>query len=661
MVTLSLLINKSVRCFSLNTLSLLVLLASSFVHAGGYEYKLDPNADMKLSLLYDPHRPAIVPYSHIIEKLFRATINSSETSASAVNETNFIDAVNTISMENERSVKVVSESEPASLSDGMIELPHAQWPNWGICQSMKASSLNFISAIAADSKISEKNYSRLLSKRLDLLHSCASVVEIDDLKRQKTPYDTYLIGIYHFYDTNFSEAIQYFKKVQKQRKRWFKNNDTWLLEAATYSIARAQSLQAQDDSPSDPLLLDQSIKSFDQYLERYPNGQYVHSAMGLKRRAHYLKGDMASYKREFHTALVHRLTALTNTPKINRDSVLAFKTELIEYTRFFDNDYGTLLNAWNEAVSTQSNNANPVAEKLSRELGLLVELIDEYKTGALAVRDLATLERYALFELYLSIYVRDWQRSSQHETLIQTVEKYSEHFHYNSDPDLLLANSIRALNGAKSAYDYSGYSNFFVKRELMKDICFASVGERILFEPKHRLNADKDQFYLARLFANYYLRTGDFAKLQNLYSLYNDTALYEYSSLRTAVNDIAKGKENVGKGYLNIGYFLSLRNAERSRPTLTEQCDQNNDKRIQPLVGYDYLEKAESILKEGEDHAKTMHFLVLCSSYQLSCDGRYNDGLAVSDRKPSKYWFIRLHKEYKNSEWAEKTPYYFDD
>jgi hypothetical protein len=66
----------------------------------------------------------------------------------------------------------------------------------------------------------------------------------------------------------------------------------------------------------------------------------------------------------------------------------------------------------------------------------------------------------------------------------------------------------------------------------------------------------------------------------------------------------------------------------------------------------DYLKALNSF-----DEAKTLHFLVTCFrslDFNNSCHWNWED-----DENPSKAWFKKLHKKYKGSYWAKKTPYHY--
>jgi len=684
------------------------LLFSAQSLAGGGDVERDPNVDMKLSLIFDTHESENLPYVTIFNRLFA---NVEDTSALAAAEPFISDAdeflieLNLVVSEQNREVsfayavdweiaKSLESAEPPT--EYLVVIPKSLlfggYYSWGVCINSVNAISSFIQALSRDSQISDKELVRLTNKRLHIEALCRSGAIRFDTSNNNTRYDSYLNGVYHFYENQYALAQSYFNDllVDESAVGDYQPDD-WLNETVFYLTGRVSLLQGQDkwsgyiywngrdDTSVDDIdsnEIEKGIDIFNKYLLTYPNGRYSRSADGLIRRAYYLLGNLERYRdrlaESLRLAMLEAVASAEGGLDQQSSEIEYFYDLLKEYQLRVAEEPFYLLTVLANEVRTQPLKENSELAKFNHELGSLQAILKEYQDGEVRLRDMESLKESALFEFYLSVYARDWQRQIRHDRIIATMHKYSDAFTYSSDPDLLIAESLEEAHGVTDVFNYPYFNHDHVKYSYMRDGCHIATSETIVMSDGNKLKNTGDHNELTRVITDYYLRKGDFSQLQKLYSMYSDEELGSYSLVRTAVDAVANNVD-AAKGYMNLGYFMTNKGGAL-RPLVEGDCYSAEE------TAYRYFLRPIDQLPKGSDQAKTLHFLTLCGSNKLKCNLTWPyarntewvceasgdssqekcDWKQRKDNRDSKYWFRKLHKQYPKSKWAEKTPYYYD-
>jgi hypothetical protein len=126
--------------------------------------------------------------------------------------------------------------------------------------------------------------------------------------------------------------------------------------------------------------------------------------------------------------------------------------------------------------------------------------------------------------------------------------------------------------------------------------------------------------------------------------------------------------KDLGQGYLIIARNMQYNLRRFSHDYyISDHSTDSGGKEDCPLLShrnntkdpYYFYQKALNFFDVGKSdfEAKTLHSLVTCFKsldFDNSCRWSWED-----DDNPSKAWFKKLHKKYKGSYWANKTPYHY--
>lgn len=165
----------------------------------------------------------------------------------------------------------------------------------------QASASAFIAALLNSPELADSERKALADSRLQMLSACswapdqqASLIPGDLASADARAFALYLQAAADFYSGRFDAAASGFSALADSRQ-------PWLQQTAAYMNARTLLNHVQetgfteygeiDPDRLDETLLDSAGQAFEQYLSRWPQGDYAVSARGLLRRVHWLAGN----------------------------------------------------------------------------------------------------------------------------------------------------------------------------------------------------------------------------------------------------------------------------------------------------------------------------------------------------------------------------------
>lgn len=169
------------------------------------------------------------------------------------------------------------------------------------CRSNTDTSADaFIEQLLGTPELTGGERQALAQARMQLLAACswapeqlASVLPEGLQTSQGKAFGTYLRAAGDFYSGRFDEAQAGFLALDSAPQPWLK-------EVGTYMLARTRLNAAQKDAfdeygdlkpTQNPATYASVAQALNDYLQRYPSGQYAASAQGLMRRVHWLAGE----------------------------------------------------------------------------------------------------------------------------------------------------------------------------------------------------------------------------------------------------------------------------------------------------------------------------------------------------------------------------------
>lgn len=544
--------------------------------------------------------------------------------------------------------------------------------SWGYCASNNADTgLNFIKSVAANKNVSNEDYIRLVETRLLILLKCSNPEELaqslNSYKEMKDPFSLYLVAISYFYLQDYTQAINTFRMIEN-------DSIVWLAETSTYLIGRSYALLAQKDwngwskmEKIDALKINQSIAQFEQYLERFPNGIYATSAKGLQRRNFWLKQDLTTYTTMLTDAIAPMLLELGKKEQLNRTDLKSLMSLMIEYRRFSgDENSAKLLEIILTAVDVQLDDMSLNGELYVglRRMRKTYELDKMFDAGEFTkiIGLLEKIEEKNTAENVLLARSLEAENRLDEANEVWVVIRDKVQIDQNR-ADLQIVHNLMSKEGLVGLYKSKLTVNPFLLRMVLANQCGVSEQTKVL----SMLETGDKKHAVINDIAIRYLLSGDFKSLHDFFNTLTDEDLKEFSSIRTAVKNIAT-ESDPGKGYINIAYFMNKvvggaigpESVDYLAMPQKEGCQRNvlTSKSHDP---YFYYKKTLEYYtdKKSVSEQKALHYLVQChrqGERSRSCIWVY-ENVARSPKK----WFTRLHSRYKGSKWAKKTPVYYDN
>jgi hypothetical protein len=512
-----------------------------------------------------------------------------------------------------------------------------------------------------------------------------------------------LQGAEQFNAEDYKGALEIFSGLKTTigtHKGWLtkifgKEDYSWVREASCYMVARCQLIIAQDewDGYNNPIrVVDQSIlmaadSSFRQYLKDYPDGIYASSAQNIRRKIYFLSGQQSILNQELRQAMLERFPA---------------SAEFVPGSSMNNGIIGEFLHYFDGAVDFANDSPMLIA----------YALLGRQKTDTQEVKALET--RKNDFSAYPGLFrylraVGLYRLDRYQELLEKTPEESPNNSKIWLSTQILRARVFEKLGDDKAALDVFEKMHS-VSPEDALDIEIAALkinkGDGLwLFTDKspinHEMNlrafatcglSDKEleagvamneitgikKQILADELARRYILTDRFMEANNLLKKIQATI---FSPIDTVIEKLAKNSQNIA-GLVEMGEFiyncyitpsstldnLFVHTGVDNPVGQLQRCEpcKNFGERVAsytpPLSFFlKAVETSKNKKKKSESEAKALHYIVMAGR-----DGHYHEqcawGFAWADSviiAGNRDAFIRLHKLYKNSSWAEATPYYY--
>ena len=492
----------------------------------------------------------------------------------------------------------------------------------------------------------------------------------------------YLAGSIAFYQKQYLKAVEHFGQISA-------NDSTWLGQTSGYLVARSYLNHAQrnwhgyseDKSAINQDSLVLAVKWLQSYIHYFPNGSYIVSAERLLRKAYWLQSDLVRYEKQIKQELLNIVEGILQGPAFSQAHSSELETFITEYERKLKapiKALDVLLSVLNKPIDKQKIDKKKMDKQKSQHpfyqflqtlqhftkaqqfysQNQYQQAIDElqqlkqlgFKQKILMARSLAKLGQY--------------EQSSKIFLLLR-----EDNLLPASQTDTQMANNLIAQGGLKTLLNSDFNLNELIYQINLSRACSIEAVEYLLPETT---NAQR-RYHVIYELAIRYLYAGNINKLHQLLMSYSDSQLQELAMIKTAANMVANNTQSA-KGYMNIAYFMEnkIRRPRIDGEYLSalEGGQTNCQQSVltpQSFDPYYYYKKAlEQVEKPSLLEAKILHFLIYChktQDYTKACRWLerlpYTYAQHIDRSNPSKKWFERLHRQYKDSKWAESTPYYY--
>ncbi|NQZ09219.1 MAG: hypothetical protein HRT35_18835 [Algicola sp.] len=558
-----------------------------------------------------------------------------------------------------------------------FSLTRAQRFRWGKCNSNSVENvLLLIEQTAQLPNVGDNELRQLIDLRLQIYNGCArgelSGIKIDAELLTK-PHFRYVAAIIELYQHKFALAIEHFEQIELQDTGWFG-------ETASYLIARSYFVQAQrhwsgssyDKQSIDKQVLQLARDKFAQYRQAYPTGQYFLSSKRITRNSYKLGKEYD----KFQSTLTEDMLFVARKIAAKATFSEADIAELQGFIREFDLQVSDKRAGINGLVALleEAKGEQPTSHTFYMFLGRLKKFKDahdlyqqsEYQSAIdiIATVDSSTVELQTLL-------ARSHLRLGQYKQSIAVWQQMKAR----------LRPEVADTEIAKILFEQGGLAGLLNTPQTLDNEVFnlalarACSAEEVATVLPQVSNIDRRHWVVYDL-AVRYLEADKITLLNQLFKTQPDSVLKALALIRTAVTMVATGSDPA-KGHMNIAYFME--NNIR-RPAFSQYYINNysptgrpKDKCKQSYLTADtrdpyyYYQKALTFIDEAsETEAKTLHFLVYCHKPQgVLKDCRWQkyvrnaQGRTKPLTNPSRQWFTTLHRKYKNSTWAAKTPYYY--
>jgi hypothetical protein len=595
-------------------------------------------------------------------------------------------------------------SEP-QIKDALVDInPDITPPS---LSKLAMRALDFQAVLHSDSGLTETD-KKIINKRLLKL-------EIESVAQGAVKdYLDYITAADAFYNDDFNEAESRFRALTHAQRAWVK-------ETATYNLIRVAIRKTQasaedkygflDIETVNKALAGSIMPAIQDYLATYPNGKYVESAKNLKRRAYWLNGDDKTLlmafqeaieeirkKNDFSSAVnlaveidnkylfAHYYDDRNNLPpaltNIEWDKPVLAAAQILVRLRKLDKQNGkNSIVDLREIQAHETNFKAKNADTIYQYILLAYDFFEEknydaviqasqnwhdgLNNGDYAAFSIASLRAFALEKL---------QRYDDAAALLKELHALSpspllkDHFELAQAQNLVASGKARDIFTADSVIQSAN-----IKERVLRGSANAEVLQYVLDQP-HTSKEEKSTGLATLLHKS--LMTKQFKallKYQKKYANFELENLYGLAYLRAET--ISSDDNFVCPSWSSVltdltGEDPSPRNqiclGERLR-TLEDHIYLNiySD---EELGGTDdgfgkrdltrlelYLPLIDNPAVKGEDEAYALRRAIYCFATTGSnhCG---NEDIPIETRK---YWFNKLKKEYKNSEWSIKQKYYW--
>ena len=593
-------------------------------------------------------------------------------------------------------------------NDYRVSFKNLRGYSWGHCSSNTIETfLTVFEHIAQRQNVSNQQLKQWLNIRFELFYNCGKN-QIENVTVDKNLLDqhtkgfeifAYLAASIHFYQAQYTEAIEYFEQVSAAEQ--FSNPNVnqqlslrkkdWLTQVSQYLIARSYVEQAKTGKINHK----NAQSALKNYLNDYPQGVYRQSAQRLLRKSYYLNRETDNFQQQIKQEFLDAAKNILKEPQFNNEDSEELAGFIKEYTRTHNDKMAglnTLLSLLDDATM-QNNPKHPLTIAV-KNIALFKDAHFAYQQGKYqnALDTLKQLHqnmtnhyRFKRPKYHQILEAKTLAKLGRFEQSNQIYTALSKVISPNRTQPLIADNLVKQ-GGLQQLLNSPIELNKAIYQRVLASTCSSQQIVPLLsqVEKPHRL------YWIIYDLADRYLAADNIKALHQLLSRYTQAQLRDFALIKTAAKmvatnsdneNIATNKEQLAKGYMNIAYFMENK---LRRPDIHElhnrqyqqtkhkdhdkQCDRAYLKPSTTDPYYYYQKALTHVVQPSELEAKILHFLVQCHKAQdltKACRWMpylpYNHRIANPLANPSKQWFERLHQQYKDSSWANKTPYYFDN
>lgn len=591
----------------------------------------------------------------------------------------------------------------------------------GSVDSVLKKVLDFMKAVIED-KLDSQKTTKLLKLRIQIANSAlshtASFNDVVDSGEEKQLFQQIeelekgnqdkTFGYYLTYlKITFlnEDKTKYLQELSDALRKDISSNQTWLREVVAYLIPRFDLIACQKnwDGYSQPiekhidlLLLKKAEDGFRIYRETYPKGKYIDSAINIQRRIFYL-GDRTEESSKILSKLLSEVLIKNGKGSVLPDTYYQMINEyqgivddkplvgLVD----FSNDHPILIafKVLFGTVGTDSNLVTLLQENKNRfiDFPMLFEYIEAYLLYEM--KDYSTLisktETIEVKNSYLikSIIALRAKSFAHLNKLEESLKTWKALFKVSPEDTVIieLFGTLYSLNRPWEILSKDFEINTIGSENLK--MTFLNVG----FETNELKDAlrnekieAKDQLIIAREILMRYLFSRKYSEFNKLIIYLKETGLalfgeIPFKDIEENMAQLAKfpqdskAKMEVAK-YIQENFDSSFDHDEGDTqllsmiPKLSKEKVWENEY-ISPYQTFEEIaSQFQNTTKKDELEAEALHHIVLCfkgGANSRECHQTNTIPESVN-RNRSKEAFQKIHKKYKNSEWSENTPYYYD-
>ena len=561
-----------------------------------------------------------------------------------------------------------------------INLSYSFYPDsWSACTSNSiASAKGFILDVASNKLIAQKHKQSLINTRFLQLFKCeylSKELPSDVVNNDITSaYYLYLNASQSLYNNQYAESHKILEKIQAQLNTQT-NNDSWLKEAVSYMFGRIALLRAQkqcdfwSESIADCDGLDnsysaQSIEYFEKYKKAYPQGRWVYSAQGLIGRANYFFRQKGQENEAYINALKNRLVSIVTQFSDVELGHSRLHDTFYEFSRFTDLPHDELLELLSKTIDL--NPSNQELAKTKQEIEFYLKIIREPFNKDIVSS--AVIDQFKAKDILSSLLAIKLINIDEYDSAFSLLLKYQNSFMYKSDVNTLISRALMDKGGILDVLAFSKYaeSEYYEGNSIIKNLYLTSLCNYEDLEDfanndlnSEKLDNDTKERILRELYG-FYLEVGNFDSANQIVSLFDK----EYGEYKVNFKRLNASNSESPINYLLAGKWLGKHRSPRFCDSLSgKDIDVKTSKNaLHYLIkGFELAEKQANKQLAPE----FLHVLTFCSKsgyYGYKCNSGFNHTYPATDNIPSpKHWFRLLHKKYPNSQWTDKTPYYYGE
>jgi tetratricopeptide (TPR) repeat protein len=536
---------------------------------------------------------------------------------------------------------------------------------WGRCGSSSFDNVTLLYRIISENKkLTDQALLTWLSQRIDIMQSCNTQERLQLVKLSNTfqnqPSFIYLKAVKLFYLEKFNDAALHFKKVANLGQGKIKAIGLYMQARSYLSQARANWRNDHDygDKVIDSGDFKLAFSTFEKFIQLYPNHEFSTSARGQLRHIHWVRSEEKEYRVMLESEIVALFAKFAAAKLFTNNDNKEMMSLLEEYANHVDKQYSALTPVFKAFESQLIHKNKSVTLSFIERLNRFKEAQRYYlEKQHNKVNELFTSydKLTSLEKILVALNYEALGRDKKALELLQTNHMPNYHIALQNH----MVNNIISNQGLAS----------LLKSTIALDdeIIYLSLVRVCSIDKLYEVLLEVDNFpqkwkvveeVIRRLLTN-----DDIDSLLKFLALYSDQLPAHLATIKHAAKLIVVDKD-LGQGYLIIArnmqynlrrfshdYYATNSEVNESCPLLSHQ---NNS--IDP---YYFYQKALNSFDEGKNdfEAKTLHSLVTCFrslDFDNSCRWSRED-----NENPSKTWFKKLHKKYKGSYWANKTPYHY--